>query len=556
METLEAKLNAEQIPVENSYSTQAYNIEQEGQVYPTEQRDNPTGQQVNPTQEVNYPTEQRDYPTEQQGNPTEEVNNPNIQQVNPTEEVNNAVQLQDNQNIPIEIKNQITEIRQENPIEHQKTQIEPEYPIHKEEGVKRNAKSVYRTNALIVRNQDDDPEELKAFTEPQSFIQSEIGEDSDEGPSKEVLGKDNSYCIKNQLVPRFSCNELTQAQLSKIFELKVLTEETISKTVKTKKSSNKIKSLVSKNKNRFCYDGYDLDLTYITTRIIAMGIPSTSIKGIYRNSMDKVQSFLNTRHPSQYKVFNLCKEKEYSDDLFFKQGYYPIEDHEAPPINSIIPFCLDAKSFLNEDPNNIIAVHSKAGKGRAGTFICCLLMFMRIFDTADECLQYYGMMRMESGKGLTVPSQIRYVEYFEKILKNNMGYPLRFIRKCFVKIRMFTIPMFQKKYMTSFSIDNSGFTYNSGKQKHLVHEQNNAVLDFIIDNLLIVEGDVQVVFYRNHMLGKKEKIFKFWFNTNFIPNNGNIIELNKKSIDIACKDKDCKYFKSEFKIEVHLANVK
>lgn len=71
---------------------------------------------------------------------------------------------------------------------------------------------------------------------------------------------------------------------------------------------------------------------------------------------------------------------------------------------------------------------------------------MRVFDTADECLQYYGMMRMESGKGVTVPSQIRYVEYFEKILKYNMGYPLKFIRKCFMKIRMFTIPMFQKIY--------------------------------------------------------------------------------------------------------------
>ena len=529
MEATETQPETEQIPVENADNTQAYSIEQEGQVNPTEQRDNPIVQQVNPTEEVNYPTEQ---------------------QGNPTEEVNNAVQPQDNQNSPIETKDQTAEVHQEPPVEN------IEYPTHKEEGVKRCANSVYRTNALIIRNQEDEPEDLGPFSEAQSFFQNEIGEDSDEGPSKEILGKDNSYCIKNQLVPRFSCNELSQTQLAKIFELKVLTEETISKTVKTKKSSSKIKSLVSKNKNRFCYDGYDLDLTYITTRIIAMGIPSTSIKGIYRNSMDKVQSFLNTRHPSQYKVFNLCKEKEYSDDLFFKQGYYPIEDHEAPPINSIIPFCIDAKSFLDEDQNNIIAVHSKAGKGRAGTFICCLLMFMRVFDTADECLQYYGMMRMESGKGVTVPSQIRYVEYFEKILKYNMGYPLKFIRKCFMKIRMFTIPMFQKKYMTSFSIDNSGFTFNSGKQKHLLQEQNNAVLDFIIDNLLIVEGDVQVVFYRNHMLGKKEKIFKFWFNTNFIPNNGNIIEFNKKSIDIACKDKNCKYFKSEFKIEVHLANVK
>ena len=538
MEATETYPETEQIPNENADNTQANNNDQERQVNPTDQRDNPTVQPVNPTEEVNYP------PAEQQANPTEEVNNPIVQQVNPTEELNNAVTT-DNQNINTEAKDQKVEAHQEPPIEN------AEYPFQKEEGLKRCANSVYRTNALIVRNQEDEPEDLIPFSEAQSFIQNEIGEDSDEGPSKEVLGKDNSYCIKNHLVPRFSCNELNQEQLAKIFELKVLTEETISKTVKTKKSSSKIKSLVSKNKNRFCYDGYDLDLTYITTRIIAMGIPSTSIKGIYRNSMDKVQSFLNTRHPSQYKVFNLCKEKEYSDDLFFKQGYYPIEDHEAPPINSIIPFCLDAKAFLDEDENNIIAVHSKAGKGRAGTFICCLLMFMRVFKTADECLQYYGMMRMESGKGVTVPSQIRYVEYFEKILKYNMGYPLKFIRKCFMKIRMFTIPMFQKKYMTSFSIDNSGFTFNSGKQKHILQEQNNAVLDFIIDNLLIVEGDVQVVFYRNHMLGKKEKIFKFWFNT-----NGNIIEFNKKSIDIACKDKDCKYFKSEFKIEVHLANVK
>ena len=301
MEVTETKLETEQIPIENAYNTQAYNVEQEGQVNSTEQGDNTIVQQANPTEEVNYPTEQR--------------NNPPEQQINPTEEVNNAVEAQDNKNSPIETKNQTTEVQQENPNENKEPPMENgEYPIKKEEGVKRYANSVYRTNALIIRNQEDDSEELGAYSEAQSFIQNEIGEDSDEDPSKMVLGKDNSYCIKNQLVPRFSCNELSQAQLSKIFELKVLTEEAISKTVKTKKSSSKIKSLVSKNKNRFCYDGFDLDLTYITTRIIAMGIPATSIKGIYRNSMDKVQSFLNTRHPSQYKVFNLCKEKEYSDD--------------------------------------------------------------------------------------------------------------------------------------------------------------------------------------------------------------------------------------------------
>ena len=148
-----------------------------------------------------------------------------------------------------------------------------------------------------------------------------------------------------------------------------------------------------------------------------MGFPSIKIEGLYRNQMEEVQKFLNTRHPSHYKVYNLCEEKTYPKDMLFKQGYYPFWDHEAPPINLIRSFCEDAKNFLDEDENNIVAVHCKAGKGRTGTFICCLLFYMKVFETVDECLQYYGMMRSENGKGVTIPSQIRYINYFEIMLK-------------------------------------------------------------------------------------------------------------------------------------------
>ena len=49
---------------------------------------------------------------------------------------------------------------------------------------------------------------------------------------------------------------------------------------------NFLKKMVSGPKNRFIENDYNLDLTYITNRIVAMAYPASGVEKIYRNSID------------------------------------------------------------------------------------------------------------------------------------------------------------------------------------------------------------------------------------------------------------------------------
>ena len=347
---------------------------------------------------------------------------------------------------------------------------------------------------------------------------------------------------------------LMNPKFSKVKQLKEQMDKEFKKTVNFKNQAGYVKSLVSQDKTRFCYDGFDLDLTYITPRIIAMGYPSKSIEGIYRNNMEDVKIFFQARHPNHHKVYNLCEERKYKD-CFYKQGYYPFKDHEAPPLNLIRPFCEDVKKFLDEDPKNVVAIHCLAGKGRTGTFVCCLLLYLNFFETAEECILYYGLLRVGTVKGVTVPSQIRYIHYFQSMLKNKMPNPLTFKKICLRKIKMHTIPKVGKKFSPNFIVENSGkhFKYSDvhRKESFEIKEINNDIIDFQLGaGGFVVSGDVRIEFFQTHFLNlKSDKLFKVWFNTNFVPQNG-VYEIKKEAIDKACKDLTCKVFNKDFQIDI------
>lgn len=67
-------------------------------------------------------------------------------------------------------------------------------------------------------------------------------------------------------------------------------------------ASSFIRNLVSKKRRRMLVGGYDLDMSYITDRVLAMSFPAERMRAVYRNPLWQVQSVLDMRHQGHYKV--------------------------------------------------------------------------------------------------------------------------------------------------------------------------------------------------------------------------------------------------------------
>lgn len=113
--------------------------------------------------------------------------------------------------------------------------------------------------------------------------------------------------------------------------------------------ARRIRANASKGSRRYRAHGFDLDLTYVTSRVIAFAAPSFEhytarsddgeVFGL--NDAQQMARFLAIRHYSKFLVYNLCGEAlgDYPASIFFSQveRYHVIEKH--PPTLSEVSSC-------------------------------------------------------------------------------------------------------------------------------------------------------------------------------------------------------------------------
>ncbi|KAL0478693.1 dual-specificity protein phosphatase PTEN [Acrasis kona] len=289
-----------------------------------------------------------------------------------------------------------------------------------------------------------------------------------------------------------------------------------------------VRRIVSKNKRRTQEDGFDLDLTYVTDKIIAMGFPSVNVESLYRNPRNKVIQFLEQKHGKAFKVYNLCSERDYEDDAFEgRVARFPFDDHNAPKFEIIMEFCVDVDQWINQSPDNVAVIHCKAGKGRTGVMICSYLTYTGQFS-AIESLKYYGQKRTKDDQGVTIPSQRRYVHYFYEYLQKKN--PLQTV--VIKNIRLNNYETQAAILIKVIHFDHS-VLYCSTEDEMSRGDNYVDVTPKYEDRPVQLTGDVLVEVTKKGSLQTND-ICHFWISTRFV--SGGTLVLDKINIDGTHRD--------------------
>jgi hypothetical protein len=122
-------------------------------------------------------------------------------------------------------------------------------------------------------------------------------------------------------------------------------------------SASPIHPFASSNTFRQVSESYDVDLSYILPRIMAMAFPATGVEATYRNDAAQVRTFLAEKHPSKWMLFNLSTRSYDKSGFQGKVSDLGWPEDEAPSLTQLLTFCTTLDDWLMMERQHVAAVH-------------------------------------------------------------------------------------------------------------------------------------------------------------------------------------------------------
>ncbi|XP_012888430.1 PREDICTED: tensin-3 isoform X1 [Dipodomys ordii] len=283
-------------------------------------------------------------------------------------------------------------------------------------------------------------------------------------------------------------------------------------------------------------DSHVLDLTYITERIIAVSFPSTCSEESYLHSLQEVTRMLKSKHGDNYLVLNLSEKRYDLAKLNPKIMDVGWPELHAPPLDKMCTICKAQESWLNSDPQHVVVIHCRGGKGRIGVVISSYMHFTNVSASADQALDRFAMKKFYDDKvsALMQPSQKRYVQFLSGLLSGSVKMNASPLFLHFVILH--GAPSFDtggacrpflKLYQAMQPVYTSGI-YNVGPE-------NPSRICMVIEPAQLLKGDIMVkCYHKKYRSATRDVIFRLQFHTGAV--QGYRLLFGKEELDNACID--------------------
>ncbi|XP_068561222.1 tensin-1 isoform X3 [Cebidichthys violaceus] len=333
-----------------------------------------------------------------------------------------------------------------------------------------------------------------------------------------------------------SCVPATNYELAPSSDLPLKHVDTMGSTKSSKSMESRRRPSRSTSLLQALEESYELDLIYITERIISVSFPSSVEEQSYAANLREVASMLRSKHGHNYLLFNLSEKRYDISELNPKVLDFGWPDHHAPALDKICSICKAMDTWLSADSHNVVVIHNKGNRGRTGVVVAAYMHYSNISASADQALDRFAMKRFYEDKVLPVgqPSQKRYVEYFSGLLSGHIkinNKPL-FLHH----VIMHGIPNFESKggcrpflkiYQAMQPVYTSGI-YN-------VQGDSQTSICITIEPGLLLKGDILLkCYHKRYRSPCRDVIFRVQFHTCAVHDLG--IVFGKDELDETFKD--------------------